>query len=525
MPRRTYVEKLIRMLRYILERNGEVTEDELIQEFGKDDFTIFSRMCLGGVDSYVTQSISAKGPTKYDLTRNGFAYLLKLEQDYHNAMMTRVSIQGSLGAGLLALAGMLLQNGTPTTSFQTAIRALSVGFLIILGTIFIAGAINVFFGLRGESYLKRTKTSGSLTTIHRCAIIAGIVALSFLIISSSLLIFLPSNEGATEGFWVTISGNVYANTSEKDDQVYFIYPDYVYDNMARIHQGADYIETAQITWDGSVGKYSASFRLPIAMNLIVTPNFEGCAHQRIWISPEKPAFNLDLNYTSEVCYNEQPLPADVVSIIDRTRTQLDGLDQTKDRMDASSVLKANLKKHVEESRQYIQEYTEAAKGQDTTAAERAALLAWWHKENSYYDIGLYDTEQCLIDVQPAIIANDSCMIIPLQSKQDVQDANRTFTYRYAQREERLPTDWNTTEIRQDIARVNVNQNEIRDRYQECERAKLVIKASIDDQETQCSIRQTYLAINRWSERLLWLFIGLIIGSLLAKRIKEMTQTT
>ncbi len=146
--KKSYYKLFLDILTEIFESPKDLDETTLIEKFGQEEYTMFSRYFIGNPGRYVHKDLDRNA---LGLTNEGLEFYLKLRQDYNNQLQSKLTLRTTMGAVILVLTGFLMDKWKPEI-FTNQIHKIAywgvVSFLTIFGAILILNAVADYFKLK-----------------------------------------------------------------------------------------------------------------------------------------------------------------------------------------------------------------------------------------------------------------------------------------------------------------------------------------------------------------------------------------
>ncbi len=149
--KKSYYKLFLEIFTEIFESETDLDEEELKKKFGEKEYKMFDKYFVHIQDYYVKRNELRGDRYAVSLTDRGLEFYLKLKQDYDNQKNSRLTLQASLGAVLLAL-GAFLMDKLPPLANATLVPHIaywfSVGIILSVGGAFIWIAAMNFISMR-----------------------------------------------------------------------------------------------------------------------------------------------------------------------------------------------------------------------------------------------------------------------------------------------------------------------------------------------------------------------------------------
>ena len=351
----------------------------------------------------------------------------------------------------------------------------------------------------------KKKKIDSIRGIFKYVLLALIIVIILLLISLKLLI---PDDPTNKGFYVTINGEITTTESNINHYPKYVYAYYPYYNIDNFAGQGDSVDLGEIIWSGNKGQYSMTFWLPIEMNLILTADATGCFYERIYVSPNDNIKEINLQYSSERCFEEFKVPEPLETLLERSRDSLDRIF-TESTNDIFSINETqSIKDDVKLGSKEIEEMNYES---DENKSMIHAYNSYWIVWRAYYKMGVFKLGNCVEKALP-LIENSSCMVLPFEAKMKVLDSNRSY--------ESFKKSWimdeevheikSVEEAKRNIQRIYNERNRVNDILRECEQSSEIIENSHNNQKTKCDLRNQTPLLLKWSEALALVCLGFII---------------
>ncbi len=340
------------------------------------------------------------------------------------------------------------------------------------------------------------------------------IFIAIILFSLFLLKLNKPNHQLTDGFYVTIKGEVTTSDTKFDKtskpNIVQVYHSYFSTQWLCRTQS---MQIANISWDEkkNTGTYIATFWLPVDEEVIVTPNCYGCLNERVYLSKEQNSKEVNLKWDSNICSERQKTYDNSEQALDRAIELLDGADTVLSEKEFNDSSKKAIK-------QYITAGRELVRGGRQTQNENESLFHGYYATlnalKAFHKIQVIELELCVKQAEKVLNNHtDDCYIPPYESYESYRAANSSTesnifnyldNYRYDKYED-------IQDVRQDIDRVQENEERVSQVKYECERALRTIAESFEHQEPYCKRRKLTINFVNFSLVSLFLAVGFAIG--------------
>jgi len=343
----------------------------------------------------------------------------------------------------------------------------------------------------------------------------GIFFLFVLIISSFLLILLQPKTSVEQGFWTTISGSVSHKDSEFTTKYVYVYQDHIiYDENTRIPHNAKMIDATNIEDDLT---YSITFWLPVNSQVMITPDDTGCLHKIIQISKENNSLNLDLETSSNRCYDPFTLSQDLNNRYKNIQARVNSLSKT--RLDPVDNFTEFIKEDLDKVFSELSEYSyQDNKGEQNETLLRA--LFYLERADAYSKLAKVKlcSQEGIIYLQ-----NDSCTLYPYIEKNDLILINNSIIITKSNLENKKLHYGDSNTILEDVEYINNERKHIEDKVGICDNSLNIIKKSKEDQKQTCNYRNNIFQFFNLSKIAFFVIIGMGLGIFFVLLIKKKTD--
>lgn len=335
-----------------------------------------------------------------------------------------------------------------------------------------------------------------------------LVLIIVIILLSISLKFLIPCDLTNKGFYVTINGEVTTTESNINHYPKYVYAYYSYHNLNNFAGQGDSAGIGDIIWSGNKGHYSMTFWLPIEMNLIMTADATGCFHERIYVSPDDNIKEINLQYSSERCFEEFKIPEPLEALLKQSRDSLDRLF-TASADDIFSINETqSIKDDVKLGSKEIEEMNDES---DENKSMIHAYNSYWIVWRAYYKMDIFKLGKCVEKALP-LIENSSCVVLPFEAKMKILDSNRSYEYfkNIWIMDENVDEIKSVEEAKGNIQRIYNERHRVNDFLRECEGSLEIIENSYNNQKTKCDLRNQTILLLKWSEALALVCFGFVI---------------
>lgn len=345
-----------------------------------------------------------------------------------------------------------------------------------------------------------------------------IIATIFIIIS--ILLVLSFNYGKpdhqlSENFQVTIKGKV---TSSSDDYDSTTSPNIVrvyhsYYNLNNLCE-ADLIELANISWNSNKdeGEYIITFELPVEQEVIVTPNCNGCLHERVFVSKKENLHEIDLKWDTSTCREERERYDDSEEASERARNLFDSIESMLVSQDFSPNMTNSIKVDVQRGRDNIRDASTTSNGNESLFEAYYALFYAW---KAFYKMDAFELNTCLKNIEnELLIHSDSCYTIPYEASEGYKSSSSAYNSsvdaikRLDKRSYGLPEFENLINA---IDGIYNDRGRIRTASRTCDDSLRLISKSLEYQEPYCKRAKFTSNFVNFTLVLIALMVGIIIG--------------
>ena len=344
--------------------------------------------------------------------------------------------------------------------------------------------------------------------------------LALLVVSVISFLFLKvvqPKDTTNDGFFVTLHGAVDAELDNSDHYPNYVYVYYPYYNIQQLTRGKT-IMLSFIEWEENRGSYSATFWVPIEMEVIVTADSTGCNHNKTYISKEDHIKEVNLLVDESKCYEELNIPNTKDEVTKKARGLLDRMFLNMAKADIDESQRETIRNDLELGWEEINEV-------DYESDENKSLLhaynAYWLGFRADYRLQLSELKECIENALP-LIHNNSCVAIPYTTKTEIIDANRTYiSYNQS---------WILRENVHNVNTIEASKSNIQTIYNErirlgmkvgeCKNALEITKKSYNNQENICELRKIAFTTLRWSQALALIAFGFIVYYPIRKWIEK-----
>lgn len=348
--------------------------------------------------------------------------------------------------------------------------------------------------------------------------VAIIIILLFIFASLKYSLQLGKpNPQLTEGFYVTIKGEI---ITSDDDFDMVTRPNYVvvyhsYSNLDQLCL-ADSIELAKITWnnESDKGEYTITFWLPIEQEIVITPNCNGCLHERVYVSKNDNIKNINLKWDTSVCRKDVDVFDNADSAYERAIQLLNDVDSELSRRNFNESVKENIKYDIQRGRDEIREMSYSP---DENESLNHASLGILFAQNAFYKINTYDLGNCLKDIEKVIESHkDTCYSLPYDGAIDYDTSNSSY---FSHLDSLNYLDGITSrhlelkETQSYIGGIYNNRHHLNSAAWKCTDSLKLISSSLEYQESYCKRKIITLDILNGIAIAIALITGIIIGKM------------
>lgn len=321
------------------------------------------------------------------------------------------------------------------------------------------------------------------------------------------------NHQLTKGFYVTLKGDVTTSNDRFDKEnkpndvkVYHSY--YNLENLCT----ANYIKNANISWKGDRGNYIITFWSPVEEEVVITPNCNGCAHERVLVSKNENTKNVNLKWDFSSCVKQKERFENPELAFKRAIQLLDNADSLLAKKDFSESGREEVRNYISSGRDEIKDRTYYSNENESLFHASYAIL---YAKKAFYKLELLELENCVKKIKK-VISNytDDCYILPYEGVQNYISSNSTFTsfsevLQYLDR--RRYDEKEFDKVIRDTDTTIDNENNVRNAYWKCQEGLNLISNSLKHQEPYCKRQKLTLSFINLNLIGLALIIGYTIG--------------
>lgn len=345
------------------------------------------------------------------------------------------------------------------------------------------------------------------------------VIIVLIIIISILSIWLWTSQpkaSSIDEFSFTIKGTIFSedsriNNATKPNAVRVFPSVYSFNNLCRYNE---FNVASNITWSGNTGTYVITLKLPVEQEVIITPNCDGCYHERIYLNRNNSVYPLNLKWDSTTCSKNLENYSDSKKALDRARDLLDKAGGEFLRYDFDKNTTADIKSTIDRGQRHLEDAKNTNNESESLYHAMYAILYSW---DAFNQVDLANTRLCLDMIKTEIEAhNTSCYNLPYETQSSYDTINRTVHNFQSYYDYNSYNEYDASQIsnlNNEIGYIFGNQREfVSISKYDCYNTLKTVKDSLKYQENYCT--KSKIATNTWY--ILFIPIALIIGLILGK---------